>query len=61
MTMTAKLANAINRHRNDRKFHDVVRTMQGWMNGGLIDLRGLQDAVLLVEYDKELRKRGVGS
>lgn len=56
--MTQELSEAIGRHRNDRVFHDVVRTMQNWVKAGLIDLKGLKEAILLLEYDEEIKKGG---
>ena len=58
MVMTFELSEAINRHRNDRRFHDVVRRLQYLINDGIIDLKGLKEAIMILEYDAELRKEG---
>lgn len=59
MEMSAELSRAIGKHHNDRKFHDMLRRLQGAINDRVITIQDLKDAVLLIEYDEKLRGRGV--
>jgi len=56
--MSRKLSKAIGKHRNDRNFHEMVRKFQSAINDRVFTIRDLKDAILIIEYDEELRKRG---
>ena len=58
--MNSKLAEAINKYRNEPIFHKLVQLLQYWIRDDLITITELKNALLIIEYDEELNKRGIG-